>query len=435
MSDPRRLVPGTDTVLADNRFVEPLHRLGQTLVKRAVREAQEQARLGEIPPGSVTEMALALLPDTASTLRPVLNATGIVLHTNLGRAPLSPAAVEALCAAAGYVDVEYDVLSGARARRGRGTLDALRESVPAAEDVHIVNNGAAALALVVATLAAGREVVISRGEMVEIGDRFRIPDLLISAGARLREVGTTNRTQLADYAEAVGANTGFIVKIHPSNFRVDGFTQSVGVRELSTLGPPVVADVGSGLLRPDPLLAEEPDVTTWLCEGAALVTSSGDKLLGGPQAGLIFGRRAVIQTLRRNPLARAFRVDKLTLAALEATLRGPEDPVRRSLTVAPKELRRRAEVIAADLRAEGVTAVAVESSGAVGGGGAPGVDLPGWAVGLPASFSLLLRQGHPCIVGRVEAGRCLLDLRCLSESDDIVLHRAVVAAAACLATS
>ncbi|WP_149263321.1 L-seryl-tRNA(Sec) selenium transferase [Actinomadura sp. K4S16] len=434
MPDPRRLVPGTDTVLADTRFVEPLHRLGQTLVKRAVREAQVQARLGEIPPGSVAEMALALLPDTASTLRPVLNATGVVLHTNLGRAPLSPAAVEALRAAAGYVDVEYDVLSGARARRGRGTLDALRESVPAAEDVHIVNNGAAALALVVATLAAGRDVVISRGEMVEIGDRFRIPDLLVSAGARLREVGTTNRTQLADYADAVGADTGFIVKIHPSNFRVDGFTRSVGVRELSALGPPVVADVGSGLLRPDPLLTGEPDVTTWLSEGATLVTSSGDKLLGGPQAGLIFGRRAVVHRLRRHPLARAFRVDKLTLAALEATLRGPEDPVRRYLRIPPKELRRRAEALAAGLRAEGVTAAAVQSSGAVGGGGAPGVKLPGWAVGLPESFSLPLRQGCPCVVGRVEGGRCLLDLRCVPEDDDAVLHRAVATTAARLAT-
>ncbi|MGP4028699.1 L-seryl-tRNA(Sec) selenium transferase [Actinomadura sp. 3N407] len=428
MRDPRRLVPGTDTVLADTRFAEPLHKLGPTLVKHAVREAQERARSGEIAPDSVADSAITHLPETATTLRPVLNATGVVLHTNLGRAPLSPAAVEALSAAAGYVDVEYDVTGGGRARRGRGTLEALREAVPAAEDVHIVNNGAAALALAVATLARGREIVISRGEMVEIGDRFRIPELLIHAGARLREVGTTNRTRPADYAEAVGPETGFIVKIHPSNFRVDGFTHSVGVRELSALGPPVVADVGSGLLVHDPLLPGEPDVTTWLTEGATLVTSSGDKLLGGPQAGLIFGRRDTVHALRRNPLARAFRVDKLALAALEATLRGPEGPARRALAADRKDLRRRAEVLAADLRAEGITAAAVESPGAVGGGGAPGVALPGWAVRLPEPIAAPLRQGRPCVVGRVERGQCLLDLRCVPEDDDTALHRAVVAA-------
>ncbi|XRQ09887.1 L-seryl-tRNA(Sec) selenium transferase [Actinomadura welshii] len=428
MRDPRRLVPGTGTVLADPRLVEPLHRLGPALVKAAIREAQEYARRGELPAGSVADFALSLLPDTATTLRRVINATGVVLHTNLGRAPLSPAATEALATAAGYVDVEFDVADGGRARRGRGALDALREAVPAAEDVHVVNNGAAALALAVAALAAGREVIISRGEMVEIGDRFRIPELLTHAGARLREVGTTNRTRPADYADAIGPDTGFIIKVHPSNFRVDGFARSVGVRELAALGPPVVADAGSGLLHHDPLLPAEPDVTTWLAEGAALVTASADKLLGGPQAGLVFGRRGTVHALRRNPLARAYRVDKLTLAALEATLRGPCGPVRRSLTADAKDLRRRAEVLAADLRADGVTAAAVPSPGAVGGGGAPGVPLPGWAVRVPGPLAVPLRRGRPCVVGRVERGRCLLDLRCVPEDEDGSLHRAVVAA-------
>ncbi|MEV4189269.1 L-seryl-tRNA(Sec) selenium transferase, partial [Streptosporangium canum] len=288
--DSRRRVPRTDLVLADPRLVATEGRLGRAVVKEAVAQAQRRVRQGEIAPEEVVDAAVAALPPYATRMRPVINMTGVLLHTNLGRAPLSPAAVAAAAAAAGSSDVEFDLATGARARRGRATLDALARAVPAAEDVHVVNNNAAALVLVATVLAAGREIVISRGELVEIGDGFRIPDLLVSTGARLREVGTTNRTSYADYAAAVGPQTGFVLKVHPSNFRIEGFTGSVEVAALSDLGVPVVADIGSGLLAREPLLPGEPAAAGVLRAGADLVTASGDKLLGGPQAGLLLGR-------------------------------------------------------------------------------------------------------------------------------------------------
>jgi len=284
--------------------------------------------------------------------------------------------------------------------------------------------------LAATALAAGREIVLARGEMVEIGDGFRIPDLLVSTGVRLREVGTTNRVTLADYADAVGADTGFVLKLHPSNFVVTGFTASVSTAELATLPAPVVVDAGSGLLAPEPALPDEPDAASALRAGAALVTASGDKLLGGPQAGLLLGRAEVVERLRRHPLARALRVDKLTLAALEATLRGPATPTARSLTVPAGALRHRADRLAALLAASGVDASAVDSEAAVGGGGAPGVVLASAAVSLPAAYADALRAGDPAVLGRVERGRCLLDLRAVDETDDRALRRAVLAAAA-----
>jgi L-seryl-tRNA(Ser) seleniumtransferase len=418
MDDPRRRVPRTDVAMADPALVAAVERLGPALVKAAVVAAQAHARAGDIAPEQVVAYAVSSLPDLLTTLRPVLNATGVVLHTNLGRAPLSAAAVEALRVAAGYVDVEFDVADGSRAQRGRGTLAALREAVPDAEDVLAVNNGAAALVLATTALAAGREVVVSRGEMVEIGDGFRLPDLILSTGARIREVGTTNRTHLRDYADAVGPDTGCVLKVHPSNFRVEGFTSEVGTAELAGLGAPLVVDIGSGLLAPHPLLPDEPDARTALRAGADLVTASGDKLLGGPQAGLLLGRGEVVKRLRRHPLARALRVDKLTLAAFEATLRGPQTPTWRALTADPDGLRTRCEALACALLAAGVPAEVVASDGAVGGGGAPGLGLPGWAVALPESYAPRLRAGRPCVVGRVERGRCLLDLRCIPGIDD-----------------
>ena len=421
-SDPRRRVPRTDVVLADPALAHATTRLGPDLVKAAVVAAQGLARAGRLPPEQVTAYALASLPQRATSLRPVLNATGVVLHTNLGRAPLSPAAVEAITTAAGYVDVEFDVVDASRARRGRATLQALRDAVPEAQDVLAVNNGAAALVLATTALAAGREVVVSRGEMVEIGDGFRLPDLIASTGARLREVGTTNRTHLHDYAEAVGPETGCVLKVHPSNFRVEGFTSEVGVQALAGLGVPVVVDIGSGLLAPHPLLPDEPDARTALQHGASVVTASGDKLLGGPQAGLLLGRSEVIDTLRRHPLQRALRVDKLTLAALEATLRGPRPPIWQSLTADPVQLRERCERLAALVGGQ-----VVASNGAVGGGGAPGLALPGWAVALPEAYAPALRAGDPCVVGRLERGACLLDLRCVPEMDDERLAAAVLA--------
>ncbi|MGZ4600644.1 MAG: L-seryl-tRNA(Sec) selenium transferase [Oryzihumus sp.] len=421
-TDPRRRVPRTDVVLADPRLEAARAALGEAAVREAVRTAQDRARTGELDPEAVADAAVAALPARATSLRQVLNATGVVLHTNLGRAPLSDAAREAIGAAAGYVDVEYDVVTGQRARRGRGTLAALRAAVPAAEDVLVVNNGAAALVLVTTALAAGREVVVSRGEMVEIGDGFRLPDLIASTGARLREVGTTNRTSRRDYATAVGPDTGCILKVHPSNFRVEGFTAAVDVSELRGLGVPVVADIGSGLLARDPLLPDEPDAASTLAAGADLVTCSGDKLLGGPQAGLVLGRGDLVERLRRHPLARALRVDKLTLAALEATVRGPLTPTARYLHADPAALRRRAETLAAEVGGQ-----VVPSDGAVGGGGAPGVALPGWALALPATLAEPLRAGDPAVVCRVERDRCLVDLRCVPESADPLLRKAIEA--------
>ena len=418
MTDPRRALPRTDAVLGDPRLVAAGERLGRPTVKAAVTEALTQARLGAIDPEAVRDLAVALLPQAATTLRPVLNCTGVVLHTNLGRAPLSEAAVAAMVRASGYADVEYDVASGTRAARGRGALEALQGAVPAAEQVLVVNNGAAALVLATTALGAGREVLVSRGEMVEIGDGFRLPELITSTGARIREVGTTNRTRLEDYA--VTADTGCVLKVHPSNFRVEGFTCSASVAELSGLGVPVVVDVGSGLLAPDPLLPDEPDVRSALGQGAAVVTCSGDKLLGGPQAGLVFGRRDALEQLRRHPLYRALRCDKTTLAALEATLRGPETPVLQALRASG--LRERAEALALLVDAE-----VVASLGAVGGGGAPGLDLPGWAVAVPEGLAHPLRLGEPCVVGRVAQGRLLLDLRCVPPADDARVAAAVLA--------
>ncbi len=424
--DPRRGVPRTDRLLADPRLVRATVRFGVHTVKRVVHEAQERARTGTIDPDRVADEAVRRLPVTMSSMRPVINATGVVLHTNLGRAPLSAAAIAALAEAAGYADVEFDLDTGQRASRGRGTLAALADAVPAAEAVLVVNNGAAALVLATTALAAGREVVISRGEMVEIGDGFRIPDLIASCGSRLSEVGTTNRTNLRDYETALRPDVGCILKVHPSNFRVTGFTCDVSVTDLAALGPPVVVDIGSGLLTPDPLLPSEPDVDTALRAGAAVVTASGDKLLGGPQAGLLFGHADVIEHLRRHPLARALRVDKLTLAALEATLRGPTTPTESALRVDEATLRNRAEALAD--RLTDVGARAVPSDGAVGGGSAPGLTLPGWAVALPESYAVRLRTREPPVVGRLEQGACLLHLRCVPAEQDTLLLAAVQAA-------
>ncbi|WP_189216437.1 MULTISPECIES: L-seryl-tRNA(Sec) selenium transferase [Streptomyces] len=421
----RRRLPRTDVTLADPRLAAATERLGRGIVKAVVAGAQERARAGEIPPHEVTEQAVAALPATAGRLRPVLNATGVLLHTNLGRAPLSSAAREAVLAASGTTDVELDLATGARSRRGRSATEALLERVPPAEAAHVVNNGAAALVLAATALARGRDVVVSRGEMVEIGDGFRLPDLLVSTGARLREVGTTNRTSLADYAAAVTPETGFVLKVHPSNFRVTGFTRDVGVAALARLGVPVVADIGSGLLAPEPALPAEPDAATWLRAGADLVTASGDKLLGGPQCGLLLGRADLVRRLARHPLARALRVDKLTLAALEATVRGPETPVHAALHADPGRLRERAERMAARLRRHGLDCRAVDSEAVVGGGGAPGVTLPSAAVSLPASYTGPLRRAEPAVMGRVEGGRCLLDLRAVPEAADGALETAV----------
>ncbi|MFC7496099.1 MULTISPECIES: L-seryl-tRNA(Sec) selenium transferase [unclassified Nocardioides] len=420
--DPRRRTPRTDAVLADPRVVEAERSLGRERVKSAVVAALESCRAGEISPADVVPSVLRSLPGAATTLRRVVNATGVVVHTNLGRAPLSAAAVEAVALAAGATDVEMDLETGLRGPRGAGALAALAAAVPDAGGVHVVNNGAAALSLVACALAQGHEVVIARGELVEIGDGFRIPALLESMGVRLREVGTTNRVRLADYEDAVGADTAFVLKVHPSNFRVEGFTSSVSVADLSGLDVPLVVDIGSGLLAPHPRLPDEPDAASVLRAGADLVTASGDKLLGGPQCGLLLGEAGLVQRLRRHPFARALRVDKLTLAALEATLTGPVPPVPAALAARPEELLARASRLAKEI---GDPASAVASEGRVGGGGAPGVPLPSAAVALPPALVGPLRQGDPAVVGHVHDDRLHLDLLTVPEELDQVLVEAV----------
>ncbi len=428
--DPRRHVPRTDTLLADPQLTAAGERLGRGLVKGAVQRVQQRIRDGEIAPPDAVDAVLASLPSTAGSLRPVLNATGVLVHTNLGRAPLSGAALDAVVAAGGTTDVELDLGTGRRGPRGEAAIAALLDAVPAAEAAIVVNNCAAALALVATALGAGRELVLARGELVEIGDGFRIPELLVATGARLHEVGTTNRVTLADYRGALGPDTGAVLKVHPSNFVVRGFTRAVEVGELAAAlagtGIPLVADVGSGLLRPHPVLPEEPDLQGALAAGADLVLASGDKLLGGPQAGLVLGRTELVQRLRRHPLYRALRVDKLTLAALEATLRGPVPPVQEMLAADVAELRARARALAAGLVEAGIEAVAVDADARVGGGGAPEHPLPSAAVSLPPSFAEALRRGSPPVVGYVEDDRTLLNLRSVPPSSDEALAAAVL---------
>jgi L-seryl-tRNA(Ser) seleniumtransferase len=433
-----RQIPRTDQLLADPRMRAAERRVGRDLVKAAISRAQDRARAGEITPDRVADAAAAELPSTAASLTPVINATGVLVHTNLGRAPLSRAATDALLAAAGTCDVEFDLDTGARAgQRGRGVIEALLRAVPAAAAAGVVNNNAAALVLAATALAGdGRDIVISRGELIEIGDRFRLPDLLSSTGARLREVGTTNRTSVEDYQQAVTQDTGFILKVHPSNYRVEGFTREATVAELASLGVTLVHDIGSGLLAPHPLLPAEPDAATSLAAGANLVTASGDKLLGGPQAGLLLGDEPLVRRLLRHPLARALRVDKLTLAALEATIAGPPPPVARALATDTAALAERAERMVAILVARHVRARVADATAAVGGGGAPGVSLPSVAVALPEELAHALRHGtavrrgeSPAVAGRIADGMLLLDLRAVDPADDERLVTAVLLAA------
>ncbi|MYM18538.1 L-seryl-tRNA(Sec) selenium transferase [Brevibacterium sp. 5221] len=445
--DPRRRIPRTDALLRLPRVAAAAQALSDGVVRTIVRGVQERARAGELAPEDVEAAVITAVEGRrTSSLRPVINATGVIIHTNLGRAPLSPAARTALADAAGYVDVELDMGSGQRSRRGAAARAALLAACPAAEDALIVNNGAAALVLATTAFAAGREVLISRGEFVEIGAGFRLSDLIESTGARLREVGTTNRTRCEDYAAAMGEATGCILKVHPSNFRVSGFTAEATLPELARLAGaravPLIADLGSGLLSADPALPAEPDLDSALRSGADLVIASGDKLLGGPQAGLLLGRADLIARLSRHPLARAVRADKLALAALEATLNGPEAPVARALHTDPEALRARTEAFAEDLRArlsaqphprqgpgpDSAALAVVPHDGRTGGGGGAEVPLPGWALRLPEAAARALRTGEPAVLPRVHDGTCLIDLRCVPDETQPALLTAVAVA-------
>jgi L-seryl-tRNA(Ser) seleniumtransferase len=392
-----------------------------TLAERRARG--EPATASALAPELRRRVRAALEP----SLRPVLNATGVVLHTNLGRAPLAEAALARVQAvASGYSNLELDVATGGRGSR-QDHVAALVCELTGAEAAICVNNGAAALVLALAALAGGREIVVSRGQLVEIGDGFRIPEIVQSAGARLREVGTTNRTGAADYRRAIGTETGALLCVHPSNFRVVGFTGGVEARELAEIAHaaslPLVYDVGSGALLELPELAGEPLARDALRDGCDLVCFSGDKLLGGPQAGILAGTAEAIATCRRHPLARALRIDKLSLAALEATLRIYRDPasaraelpVLRAVLEPADDVRARAERLA--MRIGGKV---IETVARVGGGALPLAELPSFGVRLEGDADLLaarLREGDPAVLARVSDGALVLDCRTLSDAD------------------
>lgn len=420
-SDPRRAIPATDRLLALPEIVEAGARLASHRIRRIITEMQSAARRGELAPAEVTPRVIAGVQAAETTeLSPVLNATGVIIHTNLGRAPLADAARDALITAAGYVDLELDLADGKRSKRGTWAKTALLAKAPEAEDALIVNNGAAALSLAATTLAVARgtpEIVLSRGELVEIGAGFRLPDLITSTGVQLAEVGTTNRTTLDDYRAAITDQTGALLKVHPSNYWIGGFNSTVATTALASLAAeydlPLIVDVGSGLFGADSVLPDEPTIAAALRDGADVVIASGDKLLGGPQAGLLLGKTATMTQLAKHPLARAFRADKLTLAALEATLNSASTPVHDALHADVDVLLSRCQRIAEALGAE-----VVAHEGRVGGGGGAGVPLNGWAVSLSQRFAQPLRTGHPAVLPRVTADRCLIDLRCIPPAED-----------------
>ena len=449
MTDRRRALPSVDRLLLDPSIRELLLTVPRVAVVDAVRESLAAARVRRAgPPESWAEDIRERLADRGRpSLRPVLNATGVVLHTNLGRAPLARAALEAMAGiGGGYSNLEFDLDTGTRGSRSDHCRAPLR-AVTGAEDALAVNNAAGALLLALGALAAGREVLISRGELIEIGGSFRIPDILERSGARLREVGTTNRTHAGDYRKALGSDVAAVLTVHRSNFEQRGFVATPDPAEIAALahdaGVPYLVDVGSGLLADlAPWgLDGEPRVQDALAAGADLVLFSGDKLLGGPQAGCIVGRRAPVARCREHPVARAVRADKVTLAGLEGTLalyRDParavaEIPVLRMLTVAAEDLARCAERLASMCPAA-LHAALQPGESAVGGGSFPGAVLPTTLVALdagslgPDGLALRLRMGEPAVVTRVSGGKVLLDPRTLPEETFSTVAAALVEA-------
>lgn len=419
----------------------------------AVRETQDAAQATDVV-GAIERATIARLRRSpASSLRRVINATGVIIHTNFGRAPLARAAAErAARLAAGYTNLEYDLDRG---RRGRRDVHAERLlcQLTGAEAAIVVNNNAAATLLVLAALARGREVIISRGELVEIGGGFRVPDVLAQSGAVLREVGTTNRTRAADYAAAIGDRTALILRVHPSNFRIEGFTERPTVSELADLGRQfnitVAEDLGSGYLQSlggqtvagaqSPaamVLRGEPVVSESISAGVGVVMFSGDKLLGGPQAGIIAGRAALVTQIRTHPLMRALRVDKLTYAALEATLEefaaGRAQvtvPVAAMLGMSVDDIGRRARALADACASDGIPADVIDGESTIGGGSAPGVTLPTRLIRIrhPAltasALEAHLRRQDPPVIARIENECVVLDLRTVDPIDDDVVAR------------
>jgi L-seryl-tRNA(Ser) seleniumtransferase len=456
-ADPRRALPSVDQALQRGEVQALVEVHGRPAVVRALRSSLDALRdraaagatgLAAAVAGLAGDVAARLEAARRPSLRRVLNATGVVVHTNLGRAPLSPeAAARVAEIAASYSNLEYDLERGARGDRETHAESRLRDLL-GVEATVVVNNCAAAVLLAVNTLAEGREVLVSRGELVEIGGSFRIPDVLRKGGARLREIGTTNRTRLADFRAALSPETGMILKVHPSNFRIVGFTEEASLAELAGLareaGIPLVEDQGSGLLEALPgALAAEATAVQALRGGADVVTFSGDKLLGGPQAGLAAGRSTLVERMRRNPLYRALRVDKMTLAALDATLVEHEAgraagtvPVLRMIHAPLAEVRARAEAFARALAAAApaLKPALVDGDSAVGGGAAPTLGVPTVVVALdpgPAGADALaraLRAGAPPVVVRVAEDRIMVDLRSVPVEDEPALLAALVAA-------
>jgi len=459
MSLSRRAIPSIDQLRQRPAIRSLEARFGGDATVDALRTAAAAIRetIGDEGTGATSELLVSRIETMATeqlhqafqpSLAPVINASGVVLHTNLGRAPLADAAVARIALiASGYATLEYDAASGRRGRRDIHA-EALLQRLTGAAAAVVVNNNAAATLLVLAALAAGREVIVSRGELVEIGGGFRVPDVMAQSGAVLREVGTTNKTRAADYAAAVTDRTALILRVHPSNFRIEGFAERPALAELAAVARhhhvPLAEDLGSGLLTgrtlldqplAHPLAGREPSVEESLAAGVDICCFSGDKLLGGPQSGIIVGRRDLVDRVRRHPLMRALRVDKITYAALEATLieyaagRAPTTvPVERMLRATADDIRLRAEALASALRGTvGWRADIVAGASAVGGGSAPGIELPTWLVaierhGLSASaLESQLRHCAPPVIARIENDRVLLDLRTVLPPQDAAL--------------
>ncbi len=450
MSDARRTLPAVGALLAMPDVQTLAERAPRSLVTDAVRAAVERARQDPAAAPADDDGWFIMIRDELSqreqsSLRPVFNATGVVLHTNLGRAPLARVAVDAIArTAAGASNLEYDLSTGERGSRYAHCAALLCE-LTGAEDALVVNNGAAALVLALNTLADGMESIVSRGELIEIGGSFRVPEIMAKSGSILREVGTTNRTYPDDYRRAIGDRTGAIVKVHRSNFEVRGFVAEASLRDLASIARearlPVVMDLGSGLLLSLEAhgLRGEPTIGDAVRDGATLVVMSGDKLLGGPQAGILVGTREAVAACRVNPLTRALRVDKLTLAALEATLslyRDPERAVREipvlaMVSASPESIHRRATAVAAQLRGAGVACDVVASEAAVGGGAFPTARLASTAIaitGKAVELEQKLRSSREAVIGRIVDDRLLLDVRSILADQDQPFTAAVVGA-------
>ena len=432
-----RDLPQVDEVLRD---VHALNDVGPLVARWLVRREVAAARARALDGGEAGDVRAIVQAAAeqlqAARIRRVINATGVVIHTNLGRAALGEEAVAAAVEAAGTAALEFDLATGARGTRAP-VASTLAAALTEAEDALIVNNNAAALLLALAALAKGQEVIVSRGELIEIGGEFRLPDVMEASGALLREIGTTNRTHERDYRRAANDRTALILKVHPSNYQVVGFTTSVGVADLAVIAKearvPLLFDIGSGLLGPEEgALSDEPDARSALAQGADLVSFSGDKLLGGPQAGILAGRADLIDRCRRHPIARAVRADKLTLAAMEATLwahaRGMRDhiPAWSMLQATAEEIRARANSVS-----EGISGVIViDGASVTGGGSLPGRSVETALIAVhsdkPQVLATRLREKEPPIVARVERGMLVLDLRTVAPADDAAVRAALV---------